>query len=277
VKLAPMLTVTPTAGLRYDDYLNNVNLGSLTTSCSGSNCTAAGTYNGVALNGTQPGLIHNNAWNWGLDAVYILNPDTTFMVSYTREYRNQETIYCGNSAVSGTNGNGFCSAFSGGSSGTGYASGSTDNIMKDSVDTYMAKVRYAAIPNKLDFDLGYTLSIANSSLSTNPNPIPSQTAGVVTVAGGQYPDQKTTYQRFDIISRYTFDPDVAQRMGIKGDVFVKLRYAYERTRVTNWQNDTLQNYMWSTNNQSLGYMTWLAGTNPNYDVHLVAASLGIRW
>lgn len=277
VKLAPMLTVTPTAGLRYDNYLNTVNLGSLTTSCSGSNCTGAGTYNGVALNGTQPGLIHNNAWNWGLDAAYVLNPDTTFMASYTREYRNQETIYCGNAAVSGTNGNGFCSAFSGGSSGTGYASGSTDNIMKDAVDTYMAKVRYAAIPNKLDFDLGYTLSMANSSLSVNPTPVPSQTAGVATVAGGPYPDQKTTYQRFDVISRYTFDHDVVQRMGLQGDVFVKLRYAYERTRVTNWQNDTVQNYMWSTNNQSLGYMTWLAGNNPNYDVHLIAASLGIRW
>jgi MtrB/PioB family decaheme-associated outer membrane protein len=277
VVVAPQLTLTPTAGLRYDHYLNTVNLGSLTTSCSGSNCTAAGTYNGVALNGTQPGLIHNNAWNWGLEGAYVLNSDTTFMVSYMREYRDQETIYCGNSAASGSTGNGFCSAFSGGSSGTGYPNGSNDNTMRDTVDTYMAKVRYAAIPNKLDFDFGYTVSVANSSLSVAPLTVPTQSGGVVTVAGGPYPDQKTTYQRFDVMGRYKLDQDLVQRIGLQGEVAVKLRYAYERNRVTNWQNEKVQTYMWSTNNQTLGYQTWLAGDNPNYNVHLLAASLVVSW
>jgi len=279
VVVAPQFTLTPTAGLQYDHYLNNVNLGSLTTSCtpgSPNNCIAAGTYNGVPLNGSQPGLIHNNAWNWGLEGAYVFNSDTTFMVSYTREYRNQETIYCGNSAISATTALGGCSAYSTGT-GNGYPSGSNDNTMKDTVDTWIAKVRYAAIPNKLDFDFGYTFSMANSSLSVVPTSVPSTTAGVVTVAGGPYPDQKTTYQRFDAISRYKLDQDLVQRIGLQGEVAVKLRYAYERNRVTNWQNDTVQNYMWSTNNQTLGYMTWLAGDNPNYNVHLFAASLVVNW
>ena len=68
----------------------------------------------------------------------------------------------------------YCNAFSGSTAtGTGFPSGSNDATMKDTVNTYMARVRYAAIPNQLDFDLGYTLSIANSSTAINPGPFAS--------------------------------------------------------------------------------------------------------
>ncbi|MGZ5528787.1 MAG: MtrB/PioB family decaheme-associated outer membrane protein, partial [Limisphaerales bacterium] len=279
------LNITPTAGLQYDNYLNNVNLGSLTTSCGAPgniNCIGAGTYNGVPLNGTQPGLKHNNAWNWGLEGTYVVNPDTTFMLSYTREYRNQEILWCGDAAPSGTNGGvGACNAFSGSTTnGTGFPSGSNDSTMKDTVDTFIVRLRYGAIPNKLDFDVGYTLSIADSSTSINPGPFPSLSnggagvvpaKGVVTVAGGPFPDVKTTFQRFDVIARYKIDDTLVHQLGFRGDVMLKLRYAYETNRVTNWQNDPMQTYMWSVNNQTVGYMTWLAFDNPNYDAHLFGA------
>jgi len=289
VAVTNQLTITPNAGLQYDNYLNNVNLGSLTTTCGTSiNCTpaigGAGTYNGVPLNGTQPGLKYNNAWNWGLDGTFVLNPDTTFMLSYMREYRDQQILWCGNSAPSSTaNGTsaGYCSNFSTSTSATsgatGFPSGSIDARLKDTVDTFIARVRYAAIPGKLDFDLGYTLSIANSSTWINPGPFPSYTGGALTVAGGPIPDTKTTFQRFDAMAKYKLDQDLVQRMGYKGEVTAKLRYAYERTSVTNYQNDGMQAYMWSTNNTTIGYQTWLAGDNPNYDVHLVAASLDFKW
>jgi MtrB/PioB family decaheme-associated outer membrane protein len=290
IDVAQNLTITPTAGLQYDNYLNNVSLGSLTTACAGPDCVGKGTYNGVPLNGTQPGLKHNNAWNWGLEGSYVFTPDTTLMLAYMREYRDQEILWCGNGAPSPLSGTtsaataGSCNAFSNSNTtGTGFPSGSNDASMKDTVDTFMAKVRYAAIPNKLDFDFGYTLSIANSTTSINPGPFasyssgPVPAAGVITVAGGPFPDTKTTFQRFDVMSKYKLDDDLVQRLGYKGEIAVKLRYAYERTSVTNWQNDSIQSYMWSTNNQTLGYMTWLAGNNPNYNVHLLAASLVVKW
>lgn len=285
VDLMPRVTVTPTAGLKYDNYLNNINTGSLTTNCGGPNCIGAGTYNGIPLIGTQPGLKNDKSWNWGAELSVVASPVTTFMFSYTRENADKEMFFCGNGAASATSAAG-CSAWSGSvTTGTGFPSGSNDARMTDKVDTFIFKVRHEAIPDKLDFDFGYTLSIANSSTSINPAAFASYGSGAagnfplgtVSQAGGPFPDTKTTFQRFDAMARYKFDQDVVQRLGYKGEIFAKLRYAYESNKVANWQNDMMQTYMYSGNNLTLPYMTWLAGNNPNYDVHLIAASLVLKW
>lgn len=287
VDVMPKVTVTPTAGLKYDNYLNNVNLGNLVTNCGGVNCFFPGTYTGVPLNGTEPGLKKDNSWNFGTEVSIVANPDTTFMVSYMREYGDKQIIWCGNGAAAAASGtvfatNGRCEAYSNNkTTGTGGPSGSSIANIKDTVDTFIARVRHAFIPNKLDVDLGYTLSIANGSTSFYPGPFPSYSAGLVTQSGGQYPDTKTTFQRFDVMGTYKFDKELVQRSGFKGEVMAKLRYAYERNRVTNWQNDIMQTYMYANTgavtNINLGYMTWLAGNNPNYDVQLIAASLILKW
>jgi len=290
VDVAPGFTLTPTAGLKYDNYLNNVNLGSLTTSCTGSaNCYYAGTYNGVALNGTQPGLKTDNSWNVGLEGSVVVTPSATFMLSYTREYGDKELIWCGSSTASTSGANvsqGFCSAFSNSNTtGTGAPSGSIDARMKDTVDTFIGTLRYAAIPNQLDFTFSYTLSMAKDSTAINPGPFAGYGSGAagnfntgqVSLAGGPFPDTKTTFQRFDATANYKFDQDLVQRLGWKGEVSTRLRYAYERTSVTNWQNDMMQTYMYSGANPTLGYQTWMAGNNPNYNVHLLAASLIFKW
>jgi MtrB/PioB family decaheme-associated outer membrane protein len=283
VDVVPMVTLTPTAGLKYDNYLNNVNLGSLTTTCAGPNCVGAGTYNGVPLNGTQPGLKNDKSWNLGLEASVVFSPVTTFLFSYTREYGDKDLFWCTNAAVSPTT---ACNAFSSSvATGTGFPSGSNEARMKDTVDTFILRARHEVIPNKLDFDVGYTLSIANSSTSINPGPFASYGSGAagnfplgtVSLAGGPFPDTKTTFQRFDIVSTYKLDRDVIQQLGYKGDISLKLRYAYESNRVTNWQIDSMQTYMYSASNLTLPYQIWLAGNNPNYDVHLVAASLVAKW
>ena len=150
----------------------------------------------------------------------------------------------------------------------------------------MIKVRHEAIPDKLDFDFGYTLSIAESSQTLTPGTFNSYgtsaaannfPVGTVSQVGGLFPDTKTTFQRFDAMAKYKFDQDVVRQLGYKGEIFAKLRYAYESNKVTNWQNDMMQTYMYSANNLTLPYQTWLAGNNPNYNVHLIAASLGIKW
>jgi MtrB/PioB family decaheme-associated outer membrane protein len=294
IDLMPRVTLTPTAGLKYDNYLNNINLGSLTTSCGNPlvniNCVYAGTYSGVPLIGTQPGLKSDKAWNWGAEVSVVATPATTFMFSYMRENADKDLFFCGNSAA-GTGvsaaSTGFCSAFSASTTnGTGAPSGSNETRMKDKVNTFMIKVRHEAIPDKLDFDFGYTLSIAESSQTLTPGTFNSYgtsaaannfPVGTVSQVGGLFPDTKTTFQRFDAMAKYKFDQDVVRQLGYKGEIFAKLRYAYESNKVTNWQNDMMQTYMYSANNLTLPYQTWLAGNNPNYNVHLIAASLGIKW
>jgi hypothetical protein len=93
----------------------------------------------------------------------------------------------------------------------------------------------------------------------------------------QYPDVKTYFQRFEALGKYKFDEDFVHRLGLKGDVYAKLRYVWERNMVVNWQNDVMAPYMYSSLNTSLGTATWLAYDNPNYNVQLIAASLAYKW
>ena len=68
---------------------------------------------------------------------------------------------------------------------------------------------------------------------------------------------------------------------MQGEAFLKLRYAWERNSVANWQTDAMKTYMYSASPAasliSTGYMTWLAQDNPNYNTHLIAASFGYKW
>jgi hypothetical protein len=68
---------------------------------------------------------------------------------------------------------------------------------------------------------------------------------------------------------------------LRGEAFLKLRYAWERNGVMNWQTDRMRTYMYTPSPAasliSTGYMTWLAQDNPNYNVQLIAASFGYSW
>ncbi|MGC1641188.1 MAG: hypothetical protein WA781_11185, partial [Pseudolabrys sp.] len=69
--------------------------------------------------------------------------------------------------------------------------------------------------------------------------------------------------------------------GFKGEAQIKARYAWEHNSVNNWQIDSMQPYMFvSPFSSGVGgtqTQLWLAGNNPNYDVHLVAAALVLKW
>ena len=45
----------------------------------------------------------------------------------------------------------------------------------------------------------------------------------------------------------------------------------------NWQIDSITPYIYNPALTAVGYMTWLAQDNPNYNVHLIAASLVMKW
>jgi MtrB/PioB family decaheme-associated outer membrane protein len=193
----------------------------------------------------QLGLQDNRSWNGGVDITYSINRDASVMVGYLREYRTQ--------------------LLHGSSNGTptGVANLTNDRTI---VDTFTALARYAAIPDKLDLDLRYTLSrgVDNQRLNLYSGASP---------ANGQFPDDSTWFQRLDASAIYTFDKNPVASFGGNGVVKAKLRYVWERNSVANWQNDSLAPY----GNVGQLNLQYVAGDNPNYNVHLMMVSLAYSW
>jgi MtrB/PioB family decaheme-associated outer membrane protein len=210
---------------------------------------------------TQEGLADSSSWNGGVDVTYVINPDTAITVGYLREFYNQQ-LY-GLSSTSNSAALGVGGVFS---------ANTSDH---STVDTLTAAVRFAAIPNKLDFDLRYTASLAVDAqkllLGNGTNPVCPATmpAG----SNCQFPNVTTSFQRLEASATYKFDQDLVNRLGLKGQVKARLRYAWERNSVNNWQNDPLAPYSPIVTTQGI----WLASDNPNYNVHLLMASLAYTW
>jgi MtrB/PioB family decaheme-associated outer membrane protein len=210
---------------------------------------------------TQEGLSDSSSWSGGVDVTYVVNPDTSIMVGYVREYYNQY-LY-GLSSTSNTAVLGVGGVFSANTSD------------RSGVDTLTAAARYAAIPNKLDLDLRYTASLGvdaqrlNLGNGTNPTCPATMPAG----SNCQFPDVTTWFQRLDATATYKFDQDIVRRAGLNGQVRAKIRYTWERNSVNNWSNDPLAPYSPIVSTQGI----WLASDNPNYNVHLITASLSYTW
>ena len=75
-----------------------------------------------------------------------------------------------------------------------------------------------------------------------------------------------------------FDPELVRNAGIKGEVSLRLRYAWERNHVTNWNNDLMMPYMFGVLNQlQVAYYQSMAWNNPNYNVHLIGGTVAWAW
>lgn len=201
------------------------------------------------------GLTRSLSWKAGLELAYVLNPDTTFLFSYMNEASSQNLRSTGATYT-----------------GALTSANTYDSNIRDTVNTFMGAVNYAAIPDKLDLNLSYTLALSKDSQ-------PVYFENGATPSSGQYPDVKTNWQRLEAQAKYRFDRETVQAIGWKGDVSAKLRYAWERNSVANWQNDLMQTYMYTTSSpgSGYGYWDWMAYNNPNYNVHLLAASLTFKW
>lgn len=206
------------------------------------------------------GLATSRVQGGGIDIGYVPTTDLSFVFGYLREYYDQQVYgYSSSSSLYG--------------SATRYPINIT---AKDTIDTFTAAANYAAIPNQLDLNLRYTAARAVDS--TRLNIAPTTNAGVpnnTTPGGGQWTDVKTWFQRFDATATYKVDPTVVTQMGVKGDVKVKLRYTWERNSVANWQNDPIAPI--SPGITGTPSAIWLASDNPNYNVHMLAASLVVAW
>ena len=240
VVVVPMLTVSPFAGLQYRDYLTDAY--------------------GAAR---ELGILKDNSWNAGVEMAIVPTRGTNIALSYTYESAAKNIV--------------------GGGGTTGLATSTWNSDLNDNVNTFTATLRQTVIEDKLDLKLSYVYSLANGSWTTAPffynGYVPN--ANPLLSPNPNYPDTKASWQRLDAIATYKLDPSYLRQMGWKADAAIKVRYAWERNRVSNWQIDSMQPYMYvSPFSSGVGgtqTMLWLAGDNPNYNVHLLALALELKW
>ena len=230
----------------------------------------------------QEGLTDSRSTSWGVDVGWVVTPDLSFAISYYWEDYNQSLYNYTNTFALTTTPPGLFGnweAQPGTCTPPFISTNPLANCLittsdKEHVNTLTAAMNYAAIPGKLDFDLRYTISagVDQQKLLTNPN-MPAGVCGTgITTCVGAFPDNTTLFERLDVIATYKFDPIWVRQTGFTGDVKAKLRYTWERNSVSNWQNDSLAPFT-----PVLPSSIWLAYNNPNYNVHMIAASLIARW
>jgi MtrB/PioB family decaheme-associated outer membrane protein len=212
------------------------------------------------ISATEAGLVRSQSIKSGIELAYVVNPSTTVLLAYMNEQYRQNLKY---------------TTASGGGAVTPANTWHTD--IRDNVNTIMGAVNWAAIPEKLDFRLSYTMSLSQEGqpITSDTGAVPAAGSGAVGT-GGQFPDTKGQWSRLEALAKYTFDKERVRAMGFNGEAFAKLRYVWERNSVNNYDQDIMQAYMNPLINNT-GFMTWMAYNNPNYDVHLIGASLGLRW
>ena len=196
----------------------------------------------------QYGMSDSKSISTGVEVEWGVSPNLSFVVSYFWEDYDQ-LLYSQPTPA------------------TAFTSLVTTND-KTHVNSITAAVRYAVIPNKLQFDARYELS--DGVDEQNCTGCSASAAGFPQA----YPNDTTLWQRLDATATYKFDQSWYAQTGFKGDVKAKLRYTWERNSVSNWQNDTLAQFNPAINS---GYGIYLAYDNPNYNVQMVAASLVASW
>jgi hypothetical protein len=246
------LTVTPTFNIKNDTYIFGQN---------------------------QVGVTSDRSYAAGVEAAYVATPDATFLFSYMNEQRSQNVLTSNTQLAPQT-------ATLAYSCPTPITCQLSATSVRDNVNTFIVGMNYAVIPQKFDLHVGYTLSKSTNSqplfFSNGTGPAsggyPSLNAAGV-ANPGQFPNVNATFQRVDFTGKYIVDKDFVTSLGLKGEVALKFRYAWERNSVANWNNDTMQPYMYTAmmNQPQAAYVQWMAGNNPNYNVHLLGAAVAFAW
>jgi hypothetical protein len=251
VVVAPGVTVTPTFKYKDDYYPLN---------------TATGAPAGTLAEG----LSDQKMLSGGVDVAWTVAPNLSIVASYYYEDYHQN-LY------SGVNNGLPTTVPAPGTACPALPTGKTclvTTIDNEFVNTATVAVKWAAIPNTLNFDLRYSVSDGvdeqSCSLCTWSN-----LSGVAQHVGTPFPNDTTLFQRVDATATYRFDPAWVHQMGFQGDILARLRYTWESNSVANWQNDPLAPYA-----DIPGFTAnalWLAYDNPNYNVQVLALSLMARW
>ncbi len=242
------LTVTPTAGYRWDDYPTDKTL--------------------LAANNTQLGLTSDHNLNLGLEADWQINSRVSLMGSYTFERIMQNMIGTSTSSTAPA-------------SLTMYNSKTSENV-----HTLMAAATFQIIPDQLVLKLSATHELATDAQVTGPMPgcqainNAGTGCGIVSPGNPAFPATNTHFDRLDAKLSYKIDNETFLHQFGLSDAFLQLHYQYERNHVTNWQSSGMSPYMYSTLNSSTTAfrdMIFMAGTNPNYNAQAVMASIVFKW
>ena len=208
-----------------------------------------------SISATEVGLVRSQSIKSGAELSYTINRDANILLGYMNEQYRQNLKYTtatGGAAVNAGN------------------TWHTD--IRDNIHTFMAVGNWTPIPDKLDLRLSYTLTLSNDG-----QPIRSDSGATPTAAtGGQLLDVKGQWSRLEALAKYSFDKESVRAIGINGEAYAKLRYVWERNSVNNFDQDIMQAYM-DPLISNTGFMTWMANNNPNYNVHLVGAAVGLKW
>ena len=208
-----------------------------------------------SISATEVGLSRLQSVKSGVEVAYAISPGTNILFAYMNEYYRQNLKYTTANNVQPLT-----------------AANTWHADVRDNVNTIMAAANWAAIPEKLDLRLAYTIAISNTDqpLYADNGTQPSA------ATGGQFPNISGQWSRLEAQAKYTFDKSTVRMFGINGEAFAKLRYVWERNSVNNFDQDIMQAYMNPLINNT-GFMTWMAFDNPNYNAHLIGASLGVKW
>ena len=239
VVVVPTVTISPFAGFRLLDYKTD------------------------AYGARELGILKDDSWNAGAELIWAPTRHTQIMLSYTYDNAKKRIV--------------------GGGGTTGLATNTWDSNVDDSTNTFTAALKQVLIEDKLDLKMSYVYSRSNGSWTTVPffynGYVPN--ANPLDDPNPNYPDTRITFQRLDAILTYKMDPGFVRQMGWRGEALVKGRYAFERNSVDDWQINDMQPYMFvSPFSSGVGgtqNMVWLAGNNPNYNVHLLGAALVLKW
>ena len=208
-----------------------------------------------SISATEAGLSRLQAVKGGVEVAYAISPGTNILFAYMNEYYRQNLKFTTAATTTAPT-----------------PANTWHSDVRDNVNTIMAAANWAAIPDKLDLRASYTISISNTDqpLFADNGTQPSA------ATGGQFPNIKGQWSRLEAQAKYTFDKGTVRMFGIDGTAFARLRYIWERNSVNNIDQDIMQAYMNPLINNT-GFMTWMAFDNPNYNVHMIAASLGVKW
>ena len=208
-----------------------------------------------SISATEAGLTRLQSIKSGVEVAYAISPGTNILFAYMNEYYRQNLKFTTAVNIQPMT-----------------AANTWNADVKDNVNTIMAAANWAAIPEKLDLRVAYTISISNTDqpLFANNGTQPSA------ATGGQFPNISGQWSRLEAQAKYTFDKSSVRMFGINGEAFARLRYVWERNSVNNFDQDIMQAYMNPLINNT-GFMTWMAFDNPNYNVHMLGASLGVKW
>lgn len=236
------LTITPTAGLRWDDYPTDPNI--------------------LAAGGLQIGMRTDHTWNAGVEADWTVNSNVSFVLSYTYERIAQTMI---GSQTAGQ----YYNASMGEAVNT-LTAGANFQLIPDRLALKLSGT-YELANDAWGMGPGAGCLAANAGNGQN--------CGFVSPGNPAYPAENTQFFHVDATTTYKVDPTYLAQFG-KAEMYLQLQYTWERESVTNWQADSASTYLYSALNSStvaFKDMIFMAGDNPNYNAQAIAASLIVKW